>query len=616
MIPRSPVIFLLLVLYAASAVAGITWGLPSARIDPVLFGGGPVWSGEKIAALADTSSRFSDEHGADVDVDPVVFVGDEPVELTATEADVAAIYRRYRLYTHQPDEMITMMALAGMQPGAGRLDPKLYQYGGLFVYPVGALIGLGGLTGLIEVTSDLEHYLDHPEEFGKFYLAARLYVVLWGGLGVLLVHAVASRLGGGGAGAVAGLLYVLMPVIVCMTHEAKPHLPGAVLMLAAVWWAMGYVEHGRRGEWIGMCIACGAAFGMVLSSLPIFVLIPLAEWMRKWRAGEKGAESGPGGSMTTTDPTRARPWIRLATGTCVGLAVYALTNPYVAINALVNREVLRSNLSNSTAMYEIGRVGEGLGRVLELTVEGATLPVLMLGTLALVLGIRRRRWEMLPLVVPAGLVFVQFVLLGAGKPAEYGRFGVFCNTGLAIGAGCVLAGVVRGAWSRRSRRGGHSAEASTGAKEPVQAVSGWVVGVVAVSGLVVLSTGFFGWVYLHNFLRDTGPNNTREEFATVLEACAEPDPVDGRLVVCVLADPAPYGLPPMDFQRVRLWRYPSMQAYEADPRGVLVLPADRNSADGRVAGSGQWPYSPISWANKPMVVRQPPRIDALLPRVP
>ena len=54
---------------------------------------------------------------------------------------------------------------------------------------------------------------------------------------------------------------------------------------------------------------------------------------------------------------------------------------------------------------------------------------------------------MVPLVVSAAVFFLQFVLIGAGKPGEYGRFGIFPNTALAIGAACLLAYPLGRRWS-------------------------------------------------------------------------------------------------------------------------------------------------------------------------
>ncbi|MCH7885664.1 MAG: cardiolipin synthase [Planctomycetes bacterium] len=114
-----------------------------------------------------------------------------------------------------------------------------------------------------------------------------------------------------------------MPVVVCMAHEGKPHLPGAVLMLLAVLFAMRHLERSTtqraglnpgetptRDRWI-MCVCCGAAFGTVLSTWPIFVLIPFVAWRGSRRAASQPFhESLPraaGFSLRDARATRVHP---------------------------------------------------------------------------------------------------------------------------------------------------------------------------------------------------------------------------------------------------------------------------------------------------------------------
>ncbi len=432
-------------LYGVLSVTGLRWGLPSDADDALLFPGRPAWSGQMLAELAPGGARTDAAVGADVDVNPRDAAA-SPVNLAATPQDAAEIYRRYRLFTRQPDEMITMMALSGMNPRAGQLDPKLYQYGGLFIYPVGGLIGVCGAAGVFPVRSDLTYYLDHPGAFANFYVVARLYAAAWGVLGVLLMYGIARRLGGTSAGLVAALLFALLPVVTGMAHEAKPHLPGAVLMLLAVWLGQRVLERsaedplpdgarsvwGWRRGWVALAACCGAAVGMVLSSAPIVVLIPLVAGLelRQYARARAGA-------------VRAKRWVgafvgRCAVGGIIALAAYLATNPYIAINLFANPAVLRSNFGNSLAMYAVDRVLEGFVRVVQLTAEGATWPVLGLGLIAAMVVVVRRRTDALPLFVPAVVLFGQFVCIGAGKPDEYGRFGVFYECALAIGAACLL----------------------------------------------------------------------------------------------------------------------------------------------------------------------------------
>jgi hypothetical protein len=623
-----------LVLYGVVSLLGITWGLPSRKIDKYLFGDGEVWSGEKIYRLAKADRKFDPTRGADVDVDPIVknwqplpspqpspLKGEEvaPIPLTATEADVAKIYLRYRLYTYQPDEMITMMALAGMRPSRLELDPRLYQYGGLFIYPVGALIKLCGVLGLIDVRRDVVLYLDHPDEFGKFYIVARAYSAVWGLIGVLVVYAITRRItsyraagfsprdpeirtpsasagpnekikdrsskietasharhgllssilairhsifatrpaaapsgsdttartgdaNAHRAGLLAALLFTLMPVVVCMAHEGKPHLPGAVLMLLAVYFAMRYADAGSakiesfeaqdkdrrskieaentgseapnrqsaidsRQSFRWMCVCCGAALGMVLSSWPIFVVIPLVAF--------RAAGLSPRARLAHT-----------IKGVAIGLAVYLVTNPYILINAFANREVLRSNFGNSLAMYQIARIGEGFVRVVELSLEGATLPMVVVGLVGLFIAVVRRNQAAVPSVVVGAVFFLQFVLIGAGKPAEYGRFGIFTNTALAIATGCLLGG-------RKPR---------------VIRWPGFPAAVVVAAWIA-----WSGYTYLNDFILDAGDQGSRLNLARFCSHLSR-DASTLRITtpLATFAEPAPYCYPPIDFAHADL----------------------------------------------------------------
>lgn len=604
-------------LFAVLSLTGITWGLPGRGIDRFLFGDGLPWSGEKIYRLAGAAEKFTTARGADVDVD-FLPPANEPIPLTATDEDVARIYLRYRLYTHQPDEMIVMMALARMRPRSLDLDPRLYQYGGLFIYPVGALIGLGGLLGLIDVRPDVVHYLDHPDKFARFYLVSRGYAAAWGLLGVFLVFGIARRLAGDAAGLLAALLYTLMPVVICMAHEGKPHLPGAVLMLAAVYFALRMIEprtsapatstppemkppspnenrmvtptlasawNSRDGRRLVLC--CGAALGMVLSTLPVLVLIPLTAW---WTRTSRNDDPEHVNSIR-----RAGVLSRSIFGLLLASLVYFLTNPYLLINALANPDVLRSNFGNSLAMYEIARVGEGFLRVLELTAEGATWPVVVVGSLGLVLLLIRNPRAAAPLAVLFLILVLQFVLIGAGKPGEYGRFGIFTNAALAIGSAAAVYTVPRSAR--------------------------WLAWILRV-GLPV-GVALAGWPYLANFRADATSDNSRilmaEEIAAVYARGLEEN---HRIAVHVPRQPAPYLLPPLDFSRIPVWLTPHPAQAREHPgcdQPYWLEPLDRPGQPvftytprecfvprkcrvGELSTSDdrrRIPYTPISWANKP-----------------
>ncbi|MHC5108531.1 MAG: glycosyltransferase family 39 protein [Planctomycetota bacterium] len=608
---KNALLVVALVLYTAGAFTGITWGLPTRDMDHYLFGGTGPWTGDTLAGLSGAEGRFSDRLGADVDVDPLSQAADYPIELNATEAQTAGIYLRYRLYTFQPDEMITLQALSGMRPGQLNLDPRLYQYGGLFIYPIGAIIKACNVLGLIDLRTDLTFYLDNPDEFGKFYVAARSYAAVWGWIGVILVFAITRRLLPDApiAPGIAALFFAVMPVTMCMAHEGKPHLPGAVLMLAAVWFALrqysGSTSERRfpnRDFWL-MCACCGAAFGMVLSSLPIFVLIPLTAWLCRTPA-ENGPTSQPPAAMNLAGARQTS--VTSLAGIAVGILVYLVTNPYIVINALTNRDVLKSNFGNSLAMYEIARVVEGIARVAVLTLEGTAWPVALLGLIGLiaVMVYRRHRWWLL--AIPAGVFFAQFVMIGAGKPGEYGRFGIFPNAALAMAAACVLDRICL-RWGQR-------------------------MGLVATMALVLI-TGAFGMNYVAGFRADATGSGSRHQAMEYLSDLDKNSSIKPRAgwQLRTLADPAPYCLPSVDYSRTPTLKIDKAHAHSLPEDTTLVMARDhphpipswtsyyeavlfprnlRRDANSPFAAVPPWVdhlfpltrATPISWANKPFWV--------------
>jgi len=106
-------------------------------------------------------------------------------------------------------------------------DPGLYQYGGAWIYAVGAALALGAAGGLLTLSSDPDVYLEAPELFGRFYVTARLLSLVSGGLLLVAAVRIGRRLGGPWCGPLSAALVMLCPVFLTMSLEAKPHLPSA-----------------------------------------------------------------------------------------------------------------------------------------------------------------------------------------------------------------------------------------------------------------------------------------------------------------------------------------------------------------------------------------------------
>jgi len=331
--------------------------------------------------------------------------------------------------------------------------------------------------------------------------------------------------------------------------------------------AGSFLNSGATRWWIVTAVLCGAAMGMVLSGL-LALLIPMVMVVLR--------------PMTCT--RRAR--IVLASG-AIAVAVYFLTNPYVLVHLLGDRAVLESNLRNTRAMYEIGRLLHGAVNAAKLMIEGASPLVMLVGLLGAVLIWRSRTGPQAAVLrilsAVSAVIVVQFVLLAAGKPGEYGRFAVLPDIVLGVCA-AVLAGRAR---IRTFER-------------------------VQVVVILVVLTVLPGIIYLRGFVRDATNAARRIEDAMLLEGLKQL----GARRLGLWAEPAPYSLPPLDlfhWQIVLLPRGFDPLAEQAEAQyDVLLRPVDVLRTHPAAAGHryrliSQRTFddlfpSRISWAAKPFEI--------------
>jgi len=533
-----------LLLFIAAVVfgLGINWGLPTRQSDRYLIG--PDGHGLRLEPLTSRVPEVDASHGADV-VDPSG-PSDQPTSLNRTDADAAKILCRYRLYSFQPDEMITFRSLSAMKPSKGDFDPRLYQYGGLWIYPVGAILEFAGHVGLLQLT-DRSLYIADPELFGKFYIAARAYSAAWGLVAVWAVFVLTRRLTGPSlfASAMAALAFIFMPVVIDMAHEAKPHLAGTALILLAILAADNYTKN-KSSKWLWITGAlCGAAAGMVLwAAISLAVLVALA---------------------CLSPGRRLRIFLR---GAFAALIIYCISNPYVPIHLFRDPAALRGNLGNTSAMYSFGRPDLALLNGIELLALGTGPALLIVGLIAHAKLFRNQTALQRILLITAAAMLIPFFLFAAGKPAEYARFALVPDTALLIAA------LV---WCERRH-------------------------LQSLAILVVTATAVYGVSYVAGFIHDSGKyqDTTRAQVAATLEHWltdwnahgADPANADAkhslRPAILVYLDPAPFSLPPVDLDGWNIVRLP--KGFQA-PFGLIVTPYEQGfSLDPE--------KTPISWANK------------------
>ncbi|MBI3565999.1 MAG: glycosyltransferase, partial [Elusimicrobia bacterium] len=196
-----------------------------------------------------------------------------------------------------PDEKKSFIILGRMRPWKLDFEPLYAQYGGAFVYPLGAFLGAAHLLHLARLTPDLAHYLSVPSDMARLYLLGRLFVLLFHLGTVFLVYEFGRTLSGRRTAALAALLWALTPLAVVNAHVLKPHPVAAFWFVAAAYCAYRVVEEGRWNDFLLCGLSAGLAAGgnpavAYAVGLPVLARLVRGEGSWGWALGSSAAGAG------------------------------------------------------------------------------------------------------------------------------------------------------------------------------------------------------------------------------------------------------------------------------------------------------------------------------------
>ncbi len=305
-------------LFAALAVAlvtgltGITGGLPGvARLRALP---------PEIRSSSDFSTKLAEQWHklyAEIERSHAEMRPDEPNTSVVGRVTVPAGWsfpppplinsaRSLLTQTVNPDEKKSFIILGRMRPWRFEFEPLYAQYGGAFIYPLGAVLAAAHVVRLVVVTADLAHYLSVPGDMARLYLVGRLYTLFFHLALVWMLFELGRALSGRGTGTAAALLWALVPVAVVNSHVLKPHPVAAFWLVTAAYCALRAVEEGRWIDYLLCGLCAGAAAGGNLAASYAIGLPVLARLIRR---------EGPWGTVL---------------GACAaGVGVIVVTNPFL-----------------------------------------------------------------------------------------------------------------------------------------------------------------------------------------------------------------------------------------------------------------------------------------------
>jgi hypothetical protein len=518
---RFPFVFLL---GAVVGLWGLGWGLPSpARFRAFPMAMTPEVAAEFSDAWTKLYARIKQAH-VELKGEPETYVhGVEEVApgWTFPPPNLLNSFRALLLQSTNPDEKKTFIILAQMHPRKLELKPLYAQYGGAFVYSLGAFLELGSILRAVTVVSDMGHYLQHPEDMGRMYRWGRLYMILFSLATLWVIYDMGRRLGDEETGLWAAVFFCLSPIVVLNSHLIKPHPIGAFWCLAALRFTLLALEKGQRRDYLlaGVCFGIGAGAS---SPFAAFSWLPLLAWLERRRQKKAGLREF---------------WSVVASGAIAG-AMFFVTNPYLMIEPKdflwdFTVYVPHGEARGGTVAGFLALMGRAWGSL------GAALSSLVLAGLGLA-AFRKERAPRVVACVTLAMFAALWLLFGRFYTFGLNASGIHYYVPLFAPA-CLLA-------------------ALTLKRVPKP----WRAVLLAV---VLIDTGARGGAVLINMRAASGPRAAMNRAADWIEAN-----VPAGSSVGLARYPEPSHTPPFRYDRYRLviFAQPELVKPGAEPRYVVV----------------------------------------------
>lgn len=487
-----------------SGLWGIGWGLPGPRrlrAFPESVAADPATAQKLADGWARLYAGIRRSHDERQKEEPVTYLQgflDIPPGWTWPPDPLVNSLRSFLLQSVSPDEKKSFIILSQMRPWKLDFKPLYIQYGGAFIYPLGAYLKALSWTGAVTLVPDMRHYLAHPEDMGRLYLAGRILILLVH-LGTLaLLFDLGRRLSGWPTGLAAALVFALCPLAVLATHIIKPHSYAAFFALLAIRWML-LAEPGRRREYVLCGAAAGLAAGANLTLAPLLGLPVLAALLgpRKDAAAARSAAWGVGAGLIV----------------CLGL------NPYLLFSY--------KDFAWETQVYAPPVFSAGLGRfrAMAATTAGGLGPLLAALAFAGALSAPFRKGRRALALVfwgPTALLWLRFSVF-AEDPGSLRLYYSFAALACLLGVDLLAS-------APRAVR-------------------------LAALAFVLVDTAPRGAVYLENMRLDSGPRSTRAQAADWIEAS-----VPAGSTIGLVRFPDPFSTPPFRYDRYRLALFQSPEA--------------------------------------------------------
>lgn len=249
--------------------AGIWWGIPDSQRINLVFGDEDRMK-QVMPPMLDSYDeitgfqiyhdvRYPDWYNTWETMD--VFLDGETISVPR---EIINSCRSYLLRSYGPDEHATLLALSKIDLKKLDFNPRLFGYGGMYLYPLGVTLKLSSLLRLAKITSDRVFYLLNPDEMGRLFIIGRLYGAFFAVMAVLVFYFVCLQIyKDKNFSFLFTLLFGICPALVIWAHYLKPYSFGLLWVVLVILSGLKF----REKENVKWLLLAGFFAGLAFSSL-------------------------------------------------------------------------------------------------------------------------------------------------------------------------------------------------------------------------------------------------------------------------------------------------------------------------------------------------------------
>lgn len=182
---------------------------------------------------------------------------------------------RFKIYSIEMDEVYNIMALSRIKPQELKFDPHYYQYGGAFIYPLGAFYFALQKLGVIYVTN-LDGLLANPQIMDDIYIYGRAFVLFFFTLSALFLYKTFRLFVDERYALLAISIYLFAPSSIMFSQVLKPHWYALFFTNLAIY-KIAKIYANKSYDRLDLLIISGS-IGLAFGSAQTFYTFTIAAW--------------------------------------------------------------------------------------------------------------------------------------------------------------------------------------------------------------------------------------------------------------------------------------------------------------------------------------------------